>query len=402
MTPGLRTDGDAIKTALKRGAKLHSQTQLFFELCPAKIIGITGTKGKSTTSSLIHHVLKENNLPTVLVGNIGTPALSELARITPDTWVVAELSCHQLQHLTMSPDIAVIQNITSEHLDYYPDTAAYVKAKSAIARFQTPENFVIYDPHYETPRKMATLGKAKALQFSVTEPGKTANGVVRFANGQFWLRDTAVIAQDELPLLGDHNLANVAPAIIIGDLLGLTPAGIKNAIKTFVPLPHRLQLVATTPCAKFYDDSLSTTPEATIAALSGFKDKPIILLAGGYERHQDFTELAEAILSAKVQGLVLFPTTGVRLQQNILEAQGKLTRVVSGEIQPVTLPKMIEISTMSEAVASAQKLALEIFENQEQRAIVLLSPASASFNAFKDYHDRGMQFAAAANGLPPA
>jgi UDP-N-acetylmuramoylalanine--D-glutamate ligase len=402
MTPGLRTDGGAIQAALRRGAKLHSQTQLFFELCPAKIIGITGTKGKSTTSSLIHHVLKENNLPTVLVGNIGTPALSELANITPDNWVVAELSCHQLQHLTVSPDIAVIQNITSEHLDYYPDTAAYVKAKSAIARFQTAENFVIYDPHFETPRKMAALGKAKALRFAVAEPEKTANAVVRFAKNQFWLRDVPVIAQAELPLLGEHNLANVAPAIIVGDLVGLKPAGIKNAIKTFVPLPHRLQLVATTPSAQFYDDSLSTTPEATIAALSGFKEKAIILLAGGYERHQDFTELAEAILKAKVQGLVLFPTTGTRLKQNLLEVQGKLTQVVGTEIKPVTLPQMIEISSMAEAVAAAQELALQIFENQHQRAIVLLSPASASFNSFKDYHDRGQQFAVAANGAPQA
>lgn len=400
MTPGLRTDGAAIQAALARGTKLHSQTQLFFELCPAKIIGITGTKGKSTTSSLIHHVLRENNLPTVLVGNIGTPALSQLARITPETWVVAELSCHQLQHLTMSPDIAVIQNITSEHLDYYPNTAAYVRAKSAIARFQTPENFVIYDPYFETPRTMAALGKAKALQFAVAAPEKTAGGVVRYAKNQFWLRDVPVIAQRELPLLGDHNLANVAPAIIVGDVLGLTPAGIKKAIKTFAPLPHRLQLVATTPSAQFYDDSLSTTPEATIAALSGFKDKPIILLAGGYERHQDFSELAEAILSADVQGLVLFPTTGERLQQQVVAAQTKLTRVISTKIKPPRLPRMTQITTMAEAVAVAQEQALEIFKNQGHRAIVLLSPASASFNAFKDYHDRGLQFAAAANGSP--
>lgn len=391
MTPGMRTDQKPIQVALKKGAQLYSQTQLFFDICPAKIIGITGTKGKSTTSSLIYHVLQKNGVPTVLVGNIGTPALTQLPRVTPETWVVAEMSSHQLQHLTKSPQVAVIQNITSEHLDYYPDTAAYVQAKAQIARFQTTDNFVIYDPAFETPKKLARLGKAQPLLFAVAAESNDAKVVVRFKNGAFWLHDHEVIKQTELPLLGDHNLANVAPAIIVGNLVGLKPAGIKNAIKSFTPLQHRLQLVHTTETAKFYDDSLSTTPEATIAALSGFKDQNVILLAGGYERHQDFSELATAILTHEVKGLVLFPTTGVRLKANVETAQHQLTKVVNGQTTELKLPEMHEIQTMVEAVAAAKKLAAKL-----GHAIILLSPASASFNSFKDYHDRGLQFAAAA------
>jgi UDP-N-acetylmuramoylalanine--D-glutamate ligase len=389
MSPGIRTDLPAIKAALKAGAQLHSQTQLFFELCPAQIIGITGTKGKSTTSSLIYHVLHTNGVESVLVGNIGTPALNKLAEITPHTWVVAELSCHQLQHLTHSPHIAVIQNITSEHLDYYPTTAAYVAAKSAIARFQAAQDFAIFQPSFTTAAGVAALGQGQPLTYRIDAAEPTDTDVLWLKNNQLWWQKPntdspaqAVISVSEIPLRGHHNLYNVAPAIIIGSQLGLSPAQISAAVQSFHGLPHRLQKVASVAGVEYYDDSLSTTPEATIAALSGFGDKPIVLIAGGYERHQDFGALATAILEANVVGVVLLPTTGQRLGTDLQAAAKKR----AGQ---TPLPQLKTAKTMAEAVAAAKQLV-------PSNGIVLMSPASASFNAFKDYHDRGVQFAEAA------
>ena len=419
VTPGLRTDQSAIQAALAAGSQLHSQTQLFFELCPGKIIGVTGTKGKSTTSSLIYHVLIENSLPAVLVGNIGTPALSRLGEITPQTWVVMELSCHQLQHLTLSPHIAVIQNITSEHLDYYPNTAAYVTAKSAIAKWQTADDRVIFAPELATPSAMAALGKAKPLTFRVTNragaathPSATPESPrVWLADDQFWLAKAAtplegqaVIAIKDLPLLGHHNLYNVAPAIIVGAELGLSPFQIAAAIKTFQTLPHRLQKVAEIADVIYYDDSLSTTPEATMAGLQSFQGQWLILLAGGYERHQDFGELAGVILKTQVRAVVLFPTTGIRLWQAIKTAWKNLEPYAAK--LGMALPAHAEVATMTEAIAAARKFLPESKTNPQkstgeakiatkiknQKAVVLLSPASASFNTFKDYHDRGLKF----------
>jgi len=402
MTPGIRTDQPEILASLESGAQLQSQTQLFFELCPSQIIGVTGTKGKSTTSSLIHHVLAKNGIPAVLVGNIGTPMLDQLAKIDTETLVVAELSCHQLQHLTISPHIAVIQNITSEHLDYYPTTADYVAAKSAIARFQTSADRVIFQRSHLVAAETAALGQAQAYTYRIDPDQANQSDLVWLDQDHIWLKtsgqqtEQSVIKTTEIPLLGHHNLYNVAPAVIIGHQLGLSTDQISTSIQSFQSLPHRLELVLAKDNLAFYDDSLSTTPEATIAALEGFGTKPIVLIAGGHERHQDFSDLAAALIKARIIGLVLLPTTGERLKTKYLKLADHQNLPADRR------PQIKLVETMAEAVAEAKKIAQNFGSTAPSSTlppelkIILMSPASASFNGFKDYHDRGEQFAAAA------
>lgn len=383
-TPGIPSTLPEIQAALKNGAQLTSNTQLFFELCPAKIIGVTGTKGKSTTSAVIHHILKEHGLDVLLMGNIGQVALSQLEKINRDTLVVFELSSHQLETLTLSPQIAVVQNITTEHLDYYSSTEEYQLAKAAITKFQTADDLVIYDPEFTSSASLAALSQGKHLRYSLTE-GPDSVAFIR--NDTIMRRDsvdhvTAILKIVALPLLGKHNLFNVLPGVIVGGLFNVGPEEIGRALREFKPLPHRLEFVLEKQAVRYYDDSLATTPMATIRALENF-DEPVVLIAGGYERHQDFAELATVILERKVVGLVLFKPTGERLAEAVKQVAGPHSAV----------PAIEFAQSMSVAVAKAHA------HIAPTGGVMLLSPGSASFGTFKDYHDRGEQFKTAVREL---
>lgn len=473
-SPGIPANLPAIKLALHSGAKLSSNTQLLFELInqqatPNLSIGVTGTKGKSTTSSLIYHVLNQLGLDAVLIGNIGQAPLAKLEQIKEQTIVVLELSCHQLAELPYSPNIAVIQNITSEHLDYYPDTASYVQAKSSIARYQKNSDFVIYNPTFSKVREIAQLSTGAHLHHYLTlssakhgDPNTNlaTTGVnVDLENQQarqmlsdfiLYIKDNylifnnsligkidlnqlkawqmkqkstsnntiaveeKVMAIDDLPLLGKHNLYNVMPAVIIAKLLLAKNEQLAMALKSFKPLPHRLELVQVVNGVKYVNDSLATMPDASVSAIKAFEEK-IILLAGGYERHQDFNELAKTIVQKQIKALILFPSTGERLKKLVLkwfdkESEASLAQKIATypttkllaqktanqsatellskrtTTQPkYNLPQFFEVNSMTEAVTIAKKIA-------QGGDVVLLSPASASFGVFKDYADRGEQF----------
>src|SRR3990167_4608026 len=230
-SPGVSPHKPEIVAAKSAGVIFTSHMQIFFEVCPSKnTIGVTGTKGKSTTTSLIHHVLKDH-FPTVLVGNIGKPALDYLNEITPQTWVVCELSSYQLMDLTVSPHIAVLQNIYPDHLDYHKDFEEYKNAKLNIAKYQTPNDYLI-------------------TKLDIPDPPIPSQ------------------------LLGSHNQLNILPSVIIGRLLKIPDAKIYAAIKTFKPLETRLELIAEKNGIKFYADTLATIPEATIAAIDTLHPGP--------------------------------------------------------------------------------------------------------------------------------
>lgn len=382
-TPGIPKSLPAVKAALENGTQLLSQTQLFFELCPGQIIGITGTKGKSTTTSVIHHVLQEGGQQTILVGNIGQPALDSLEQVTEKTVVVFELSSHQLETLTVSPHIAVVQNITSEHLDYYASTEEYQGAKSAIAKFQQTSDYIIYNPEFAVSAKIAALSPGQHLRYSLTDkPDSAAFADQNALQSRQAGSVSQVLAISELPLMGRHNLANALPAVIVGGLFGMTPNLIGQALKTFRPLPHRLEFFLEKNGVKYYDDSLATTPESVIGALENFNE-PIVLIAGGYERHQEFSALAAEILKRPVTGLVLFRPTGERLASAV-EQLAERTQLN----QPV--PEIAFVEAMPAAVTAARTMLAKT------GGVILLSPASASFGLFEDYQDRGEQFKAAA------
>jgi len=381
-TPGIPQSQPAIQNAIANGATLTSNAQLFFELCEGVTIGVTGTKGKSTTAAVIFQVLQTHGLDAVLAGNIGTPMLSVLEKINQDTLVVLELSAHQLETMTVSPNIAVIQQITSEHLDYFTDTAEYREAKSAIARWQTEEDVVIYNPEFDAVTKLAALSKGKHHRHSLEEgPDSVAfvrNEIIMARDPQQHVAE--VITVKDLPLLGKHNVHNVMPAVVIGSLFGITAEEIGEALHKFTPLPHRLEFVAERNGQRYYDDSLATEPHAAVEALESF-DGPIVLVAGGYERQQNFIQLAQKIIEKKVAGVVLFEPSGKRLKET-LESIG----------QGSSLPPIEFAETMAEAVEKAQAM-------MPADGIMLMSPGSASFGRFEDYRDRGLQFQQAVKNL---
>lgn len=357
--------------AQKMGVKFTSQTILFFENCPGKIIGITGTKGKSTTTSLIYAVLKNGGLLAKLVGNIGRPALSALLAAGPNQIFVYELSSHQLADLKFSPHVAVLLNIFPEHLDYYKDFAEYVKAKQNITRFQKPSDYFIYNADLPILKKVTSETKAKIVPFSLKTP---------FALGCFlknnWLiyradeKEEKIINAKKVPLKGIFNLQNVMPAIIVGKIFGIPNEKIKEAIEKFKPLPHRLEFCGTYKGISFYDDSISTIPESAIAAIDALGESVQTLLLGGYERNQNFRQLAEKIINTPtIKNLILFPTTGKRIWKSVTGRQ------------------------INHFFVKSMKVAVKLaYQHTDPGKIVLLSPASPSFGLFRDYRDRGRRF----------
>lgn len=370
MTPGIPLAHPYRAVLAAQKTTLTSNTQLFLELAKPYFpqlttIGVTGTKGKSTTSALIFAVLQKAIKKVWLGGNIGTPALelwpklaASLAQSSEAHFVVLELSCHQLHALTLSPHLAVIQNIVPEHLDYYGTFETYVAAKAHITQHQTAQDFVIFNPQYPVPQQLANKSAAQPLPFSVAQLPPS-------------LRDSR--------LQGAHNWENMMPALVIGKHFGILEDTIIEALKDFSPLPHRLELVATVNGVEYYNDSLATVPEATLAALTTFGSKKIVLIAGGFDRGLDYSPFAQEISAMSLRGLLLFPTTGEKIAQVVRQNPS-----VSFPIQ--------HVQTMAEAVTSAASMA-------QSGEVVVMSPAAASFNAFKDYEDRGEQFRAAVMSL---
>ncbi len=373
-TPGISIKIVELQKAVKNKTVITSNTQIFFDFFAGKIIGITGTKGKSTTTSLIFHLLKDNQLPAILIGNIGIPPLSQIKKTNKKTIAVIELSCHQLNDLKSSPHIAVVQNITSEHLDYYLNTDEYIKAKSQIARFQKQKDFYIYNDNYVNPTKLAKLSKANKIIYNFDYKTDSTcfikNNDIYYKNNY---QKEKIIEQKHLKLKGRHNLNNVMASIIVAKLFNLTNKQIEQSLSNFNPLPHRLEFVTKIKGVSYYNDSLATMPDATIAALKFFYKKNIILIAGGHERHQNFIPLAKQILKQNVKVLLLFQPTGQRLCENLKQINPKHKIKL---FFPLSMKKTIQIANQQANIGD----------------IVLLSPASASFGIFKNYQDRGNQF----------
>ena len=322
--------------------RITSQTEIFFENCEGTIIGVTGTKGKSTTASLCYAVLKRAGLKAHLVGNIGKPALQFLETTGPDDIFVYELSSFQLTNMKQSPHIAVFLNLYPEHLDYYQGSfQAYANAKANITTHQTPTDFLIYNENDPVVAKIARQSKAQKIPFNP-------------------VRNRISDRQDFV--------ASVEPAILIGKLFGIPENKLQQAIKNFKPLPHRLERVGEYEKIIFYNDSLATIPQATIQAINLLGPKLHTLIAGGFDRGVSFDKLGKHIEKSSIKTLILFPTTGEKILKSIKEK-----------------PQYFFVKNMKEAVELC-------FRETPKGSICLLSPASSSFNMFKDYKDRGDQF----------
>jgi UDP-N-acetylmuramoylalanine--D-glutamate ligase len=350
-----------IKPFLRRDQIVTSQTEIFFDNCPGKIIGITGTKGKSTTASLIYEVLRSGGLKAHLLGNIGKPVLSHLFEAKSDDIYVCELSSHQLLNLKKSPPIAVFLNIYPEHLDYYENFKQYLKAKQNICRYQTKSDFFLYNPDNKYVSQTAKITRAQKIALN---PQKTKAFLEKRG-------------RSDLPqLLGEFNLLNMASAIEVGRFFKVPDKIIAKALKSFKPLPHRLEFAGSYKGIRFYNDSLATIPEATIAALDALGNDVETIFLGGFDRGLDFKNLARKILSSQIKTLIFFPTTGQRIWQAIILDENGSKRFFFNPFF---------IDNMKEGV----KLA---FEHTSKGKICLLSCASPSFGLFKDYQERGDLF----------
>jgi UDP-N-acetylmuramoylalanine--D-glutamate ligase len=367
-SPGFSPLRPEIITAQKEGTIISSATKIFFDLCPGKIIGITGTKGKGTTSTLVYKILKEDKKQVFLAGNVGQPMLALLPQIKKGDWVILELSSFQLQDLDKSPHLAVVLFIVPEHLDYHQDTKEYIQAKSNIVRHQSKDDLAVLNANDLTSSSFASLTPAQIYCFSRQ---KKVNGAF-IKDQKIYLFDQEVGPTDKLQLLGEHNWDNVCAAVLTAHLAGASLESIRKVVFAFQGLEHRLEKVAVIKEVAFYNDSFSTTPETTIAAIKSFK-KPLVLIAGGSEKGSDYHNLGREIRKSSVKTLILIGQMADRIKQAVLRAG------FQGEI----------IFRPSEKMAEIVKLA---FEKSNPSEVVLLSPACASFDLFVNYKDRGLQF----------
>lgn len=372
-SPGIKRSLKALEDAEKDGKIITSQTQLFFDLCPCEITGITGTKGKGTTSSLIYEMLKEEGYGAYLGGNIGTPPISFLEKLTPESKVVLEMSSFQLQDLRSSPHVSVMLMTTSEHLDYHKDVYEYIDAKRNIFRFQKENDYAIVNKDYPASNEsdIETVGKV----YKVSRDQEVEQGCF-VRDGAVYVKMTEheekVIDTKDILLPGKHNLENVCAAVCAAIFSGAKMKSIIKVLKTFKGLEHRLELVKTVKGVKYYDDSFSTTPETAIAAIEAFS-VPEILILGGSSKNSDFTDLGKTIDEAQnIKAIIGIGVEWERIKERIKNQEFR-SKIYEG------------YKNMHEVVAKASELAT-------LGDVVLLSPACASFGMFKNYKDRGNQF----------
>lgn len=381
----VRTAGLAPRK-IKTNGKVWSATNEFFAECPAPIIGVTGTKGKGTTSSLIASILRAAGRKVHLVGNIGIPALDVLPEIDAKDIVVYELSSFQLWDLERSPHVAVVLMIEPDHLDVHADMDEYVSAKANIRRHQGGVDICIYHPTNEYSRRIAEAststyqdevydgGKGRYFKFGVASDNQ-----VYVQGNQFMRGDQLIASTRALQLPGRHNLENACAAIsAVLAIEEVDQSTIEQGLRDFTGLPHRLKLVRRIDDIEYYDDSIATTPGSTIAAMQSFT-QPKVMILGGSSKGAQFDEVATVAAQSNVKLAILIGAEADRIEQTFHEQN----------IATINLGSNVTM--------------LEVIEKARQQAVagdvVILSPACASFGMFKNYSDRGDQFVTAVNAI---
>lgn len=356
---------------IKTDGKVWSATNEFFAKCPCLIIGVTGTKGKGTTASLIASILEAAGKKAWLIGNIGKPALSTLNDIKPDDIVVYELSSFQLWDIEKSPRRAVLLHIEGDHLDVHADMDDYLKAKANITRFQTADDVLIFNKSNKHSSDIALKSVAKKVGY----PDLTT---AHIKDDYFYYGDKKLCAVSSLQLIGQHNQDNACAAIDATWAVTQDEKVIDAGLKAFKGLPHRLKFVRQVETVDYYDDSISTTPGSAIAALKAFDTSKVIIL-GGSSKGMDFSDLAGELAEQNDTLAIIIGDEAQKIAESC---------IVAG----FNRYEIIENPTMEKVVARAHKLA-------QPGGTVLLSPACASFGLFDNYQDRGDQFIEAVRAL---
>ena len=365
----------------KRGAIITSEIEMLMNVCPCKVIGVTGSDGKTTTTSLIYEILKEGGYNCHLGGNIGIPLFTKVKDFKEDDIVILELSSFQLMQMEISPDISVITNISPNHLDKHKDYEEYIEAKKTIFKFQDNDGRIVLNYDNDITRNCSNEADGKVVFFSSKE--KLEDGVI-YDNGTIKECQDGVrrhiIDTNEIHLRGIHNYENICAAIAATSGLVDTETQIK-AIKNFKGVEHRLEFVRELDGVKWYNDSIGTSPSRTIAGLNSFQEK-IVLIAGGYDKNLDYGPLAKPILE-KVSKLVLMGRTSTKIYNAVINELAK---------DPDVVYPIYRVNTLEQAVERARKIA-------NPGEIILFSPASASFDMFKNFAERGKKFKECVNEL---
>jgi UDP-N-acetylmuramoylalanine--D-glutamate ligase len=367
----LRSAGVAPRK-IKTDGKIWSATNEFFLQCKAPIIGVTGSKGKGTTASLITSILRAAGRTVYLVGNIGQPALDILPQLQPSDIVVYELSSFQLWDVEHSPETAVVLFIEQEHLDVHADMTEYVAAKANIARFQSEEDIIIYNQDNEYSRSIAELSKAVKI-------GYPSESTAHIKDGYFYNGEQKICSVDVLQIPGAHNQSNALAAIDAAWKFTKDPEVIEAGLRTFRGLPHRLAFVRNFRGVDYYDDSIATTPTSAIAAIDAFTQEKVLII-GGSDKGADYVPLANAIAkSDSIRAIISVGANGEAITSAF-------------DARTSALVHRVDSKNMNDVV----NLAVTIAQPDD---VVILSPAAASFDMFKNYADRGEQYVTAVNNL---
>lgn len=365
-TPGIRYDIPALCKARENGCIVTSEMEVFFEICPARIIAVTGSDGKTTTTNIIERILARAGYRTILGGNIGKNVLGEIEHISKEDIVVLEMSSFQLQTMKKSPQIAVVTNISPNHLDWHTDMAEYIAAKENIVRYQKPGDLAVLNADNPLTSAFQNSAGGDVRMFSYTE--EIPEGVYQ-KDGVIWYHGKEILKTEDIAIVGRHNVENYMAAIAaVYDLV--SAEDIRYTAKNFSGVEHRIEFVREKDGVRYYNDSIATTPTRTIAGLTAFTRK-VILIAGGYDKKIPFEPLTEPI-AKHVKNLILLGQTAPLLKK-------------AAEAAGADAPVIDVCDTFEEAVELAHRYA-------QFGDIVLLSPACASFGMFKDYKERGRKF----------
>ena len=349
--------------------KIKSELELFLEYMDVKTIGVTGSKGKSTTSSLIYEILKKEKKETLLLGNIGIPVFDLIDDITKDTIVVLEMSSHQLEYMNVSPNISILLNIYEEHLDHYKSLKEYAEAKINIGRFQNKDDYFIYNVDNKIIKECINeIEDSSHIKYEVSFEGNISNN----NSNKVYIKDNYIYINEEKiyninekrNLIGDHNLNNIMFVLTVSKILNLNMENVKETISNFKGLEHRMEYVGKYDDIIFYNDSIATIPEATINSIKGLKDVDTLIF-GGMDRGISYDEFIDFLNTGVINNLICMPDTGYKIADKLKCSSN-----------------IYKVETLEEAVELSKKVT-------KKNRICLLSPAAASYGFFKNFVEKG-------------
>lgn len=351
--------------------KLTSQLELVLEVFKDNTIGITGTKGKSTTTSLIYKILEDQGYDAYLLGNIGIPILDDVERFNESTYLVIEMSALQLEYVKVSPHIGIVLNLFEDHLDHSKTVYHYHENKMNILKYQNENDYGIYSLDNENTVEWISNNNYLSKLYKVTIKDKKLENTIYLSNGKVVFNDKVLYdSNDERKLIGIHNLSNIMFAILVSSILNLDINKTVSSINKFTPLEHRMELVGTYDGITYYNDSIATIPMATISAIESLKDVDTLIF-GGMDRGIEYKELVDYLSKSNINNLICMPTTGHK---------------VGKEIEKLNPNKKIYyVELLEEAVEKAKEVT-------SKGKICLMSPAASSYEYFKNFEEKGNKF----------